>query len=107
MLPNHSYGTIKRRMQLSLPAGVEITAEIPPEFSESLTHDALVFVAKLQREFGARRDQALERRKDRQRQFDAGEMPDFLAETKRIRENDWTCAPIPKDLQDRRVEITG
>jgi malate synthase len=107
MRPDHSYGTIKRRMQLSLPAGVEITAEITPEFSEVLTHDALVFVAKLQREFGARRGQALEQRKDRQRQFDAGEMPDFLAETKHIRENDWTCAPIPKDLQDRRVEITG
>jgi malate synthase len=94
-------------MQLSLPTGVEITAEITPEFSEVLTHDALVFVAKLQREFGARRDQALERRKNRQLQFDAGQMPDFLAETKHIRENDWTCAPIPKDLQDRRVEITG
>ena len=92
---------------MSLPAGVEITAEITPEFSEVLTHDALAFVAKLQREFGARRDEALERRKDRQLQFDAGEMPDFLAETKHIRESDWTCAPSPKDLQDRRVEITG
>jgi malate synthase len=94
-------------MQSNLPAGLEITAEITPEFAEVLTHDALVFVAKLQREFGARRDQALQRRKDRQRRFDAGEMPDFLAETKRIRESDWACAPIPKDLQDRRVEITG
>src|ERR1700726_3482795 len=107
MRPNHAYGTIKRRMQLSLPTGVEITAEITPEFSEVLTHDALVFVAKLQREFGARRDQALERRKDRQLQFDASQMPDFLAQTKNIREENWTCAPIPKDLQDRRVEITG
>ena len=59
---------------MSLPTGVEITAEITPEFSEVLTHDALVFVAKLQREFGARRDQALERRKDRQLQFDAGQI---------------------------------
>src|ERR1700726_2153257 len=107
MRPNHAYGTIKRRMQLSLPTGVEITAEITPEFSEVLTHDALVFVAKLQREFGARRDQALERRKDRQLQFDASQMPDFLAQTKKIREENWTCAPIPKDLRDRRVEITG
>jgi malate synthase len=94
-------------MQSSLPADVKITAEITPEFAEVLTHDALVFMAKLQREFGAGRDQALQRRKDRQRQFDAGEMPDFLVETKRIRESDWACAPIPKDLQDRRVEITG
>ena len=95
------------KMQSRLPGGVEITAEITPEFAKVLTHDALAFVAKLQREFGARRDEALQRRKDRQLQFDAGEMPDFLAETKRIRESDWTCAPIPKDLQDRRVEITG
>jgi malate synthase len=94
-------------MQLSLPAGLETAVEIAPEFAEVLTHDALAFVAKLQREFGARRDEALRRRNDRQRQFDAGEMPDFLAETKRIRESDWTCTPIPNDLQDRRVEITG
>ncbi len=107
MRMNHSRDTIKRRMESSLPTGVEITAEITPEFAEVLTHDAVAFVAKLQREFGARRDQALERRKDRQRQFDAGERPDFLPETKRIRESDWTCASIPKDLQDRRVEITG
>jgi malate synthase len=94
-------------MQTSLPAGVGIRGEITPEFAEVLTHDALAFVAKLQREFGARRDEALQRRHDRQRQFDAGELPDFLTETKRLRESDWTCAPIPKDLQDRRVEITG
>src|SRR5438132_14082152 len=102
----YSFCTSISRMQSSLASVVEIS-EIPPEFAEVLTHDALVFVAKLQREFGARRDQALQRRNDRQRQFDAGEMPDFLAETKRIRESDWACAPIPKDLQDRRVEITG
>src|SRR5438132_7641249 len=90
-----------------LPEGVELRGDMAPGFGEILTPDALVFVAKLQREFGARRDQALQRRNDRQRQFDAGEMPDFLAETKRIRESDWGCAPIPKDLQDRRVEITG
>ena len=82
-------------------------AEITPEFAEILTPDALAFVAKLQREFGARRDQALQARQDRQSRFDAREMPDFLSATKRIREADWTCASIPKDLQDRRVEITG
>src|SRR5438132_1988764 len=102
----YSFCTSISRMQSSLASVVEIS-EIPPDFTEVLTHDALVFVAKLQREFGARRDQALQRRNDRQRQFDAGEMPDFLSATKNIRESDWSCAPIPKDLRDRRVEITG
>jgi malate synthase len=94
-------------MRLSLPAGVQVTAEVTPEFAEVLTPDALAFVAKLQRKFGARRNEALRARQDRQLRFDVGEMPDFLPQTKKIRESDWTCAPIPKDLQDRRVEITG
>src|SRR5256714_10517214 len=94
-------------MQSTLPAGLQITAEIPSPFAEILTSDALAFVAKLQREFGSRRDQALRARQDRQLRFDAGELPDFLPQTKEIRDSDWTCAPIPKDLRDRRVEITG
>src|SRR6266571_2516373 len=94
-------------MQLTMPQGVEVRAEISPEFAEILTPAALGFVAKLQREFGRRRDEALQARQDRQSRLDAGELPDFLPATKRIREADWTCAPIPKDLQDRRVEITG
>lgn len=89
------------------PAGVELKAELNPAFAGILTADALAFVAKLQRTFGVRRDEALRRRADRQGKFDGGEMPDFLLETKQIREGDWKCAPIPKDLQDRRVEITG
>jgi malate synthase len=94
-------------MQSSLPDGVEIRGETRPDFAQVLTKDALAFVAKLQREFAARRDQALHRRDDRQEEFDRGKMPDFLAETRRIRESDWSCAPIPRDLRDRRVEITG
>ena len=94
-------------MQLTMPQGVEVRAEISPEFAEILTPAALGFVAKLQREFGRRRDEALQARQDRQSRLDAGELPDFLPATKRIREADWTCAPIPKDLRDRRVEITG
>src|SRR3984893_12933961 len=94
-------------MQSTLPAGLQITAEITPPFAEILTPDALAFVAKLQREFGARRGQALRARQDRQSRFDAGELPDFLSQTKNIREENWTCAAIPKDLRDRRVEITG
>jgi len=91
----------------SLPAGMEISGEITPAFAEILTPDALAFVAKLQRTFGPRREEALARRKARQAEFDAGKLPDFLPETRHVREGDWTCAPIPRDIQDRRVEITG
>jgi malate synthase len=94
-------------MQSTLPAGLQITSEITPPFAEILTPDVLAFVAKLQREFSPRRGQALRARQDRQLRFDAGELPDFLPQTKKIREENWTCAPIPKDLRDRRVEITG
>src|SRR5437588_9619771 len=94
-------------MQSTLPAGLQITAEITPPFAEILTPDALAFVAKLQREFGARRSEALRARQDRQSRFDAGELLDFLPVTNKIREENWTCAPIPNDLRDRRVEITG
>src|SRR2546421_3004461 len=94
-------------MQLSLPAGIQVTAEVTPQFSKILTPDALAFVARLEREFRSRRDEALRARQDRQLRFDAGELPDFLPTTKKIRESDWSCAPIPNDLRDRQVEITG
>src|SRR6266436_9592121 len=94
-------------MESTVPAGLQITAEITPPFAEILTPDALAFVAKLQREFGARRSEALRARQDRQLRFDAGELPDFLPQTRKIREENWICAPIPKDLENRRVEITG
>jgi malate synthase len=72
-----------------------------------LTPDALAFVAKLERTFGPRRIEALQRRIERQRALDQGETLDFLPETKSVREGDWKCALIPEDIQDRRVEITG
>src|SRR3954470_4901734 len=87
--------------------GVELSGEMSPEFREILTPEALAFVAALHRHFNDRRLEALQRRVERQADFDAGKLPDFLLETKHIREGDWTCAPIPTDLQDRRVEITG
>ena len=90
-----------------LPSGVEVLGEITPAFAEILTPEALAFVAKLQRHFGTRRKQCLERRQERQRLLDQDEGLDFLPETKQIREGDWKCAPIPSDIQDRRVEITG
>ena len=90
-----------------LPTGVEVLGEITPAFSEILTPEALAFVAKLQRQFGTRRKQCLEHRQERQTRLHQGEGLDFLPETKQIREGDWKCAPIPSDIQDRRVEITG
>ncbi len=87
--------------------GVEFTAPIPDEFAEILTPEAVSFVAKLSREFGGRVEEVLQKRAERQERIDAGEMPDFLPETREIREGDWKIAPIPEDLQDRRVELTG
>src|SRR5216110_1556793 len=90
-----------------LPQGVEITGAIATGYDEILSPDALSFIAKLHRAFESRRHECLQRRQDRQQAFDCGESLDFLTETKHIREADWSCAPIPRDLQDRRVEITG
>jgi malate synthase len=84
-----------------------IQAEISPEFATILTPEALEFVAELQQAFNGRRLELLARRAERQAQISAGVMPDFLPETADIRAGDWTVAPIPDDLQDRRVEITG
>ena len=95
------------RNSIPNPDGVEVRGEVTPAFAEILTPDALAFVAKLQRAFGARRLECLARRQARQAALDRGEPLDFLPDTKHIRESDWTCAPIPADLRDRRVEITG
>jgi malate synthase len=94
-------------MSLKLPAGVAISAPIEPGFETVLTHDALALVADLHRTFEARRQELLAARAARAKRLDAGEKPDFLAETRHIREGDWKIAPIPKDLECRRVEITG
>ena len=93
--------------QFNSPKGVQVLGEVTPGFAEILTPDALSFVAKLERTFGARRRECLQRRQERQIALDRGETLDFLPQTKQIRDGDWKCAPIPPDLQDRRVEITG
>ena len=94
-------------MSLNLPQGMQITAPIKPEWEAILSTEALEFVAKLHRAFEARRQELLKARIERQARIDAGEMPDFLPETKHIREGDWKVAPVPAALQCRRVEITG
>jgi malate synthase len=90
-----------------LPQGVSVSARITSEFAQILTPEAVAFVAKLHRQFETRRRELLARRAQRQKEFDAGKLPDFLAETKRVRDSDWRVAPQPRDLLDRRVEITG
>src|SRR5450432_45661 len=87
--------------------GIEIRGRITPEYAEILSPEAVAFAAGLQRTFGARRAELLALRTTRQQQFDAGKLPDFLPETRSIREGNWTCASILPDIQDRRVEITG
>src|ERR671916_1229648 len=87
--------------------GIEFTAEIPDEFAGILTPEAVAFVAKLSREYRGRVEELLAKRAEWQERIHAGELPDFLPETREIREGDWKIAPIPDDLQDRRVELTG
>src|SRR4051812_41168832 len=86
---------------------ITVTGRVTAEFSQVLTPQALEFVALLHRRFEARRQELLARRVARQKEFDAGRMPDFLPETKKVRESDWNVAAQPKDMLDRRVEITG
>ena len=89
------------------PQVAELRGVMRPGYDTVLTDEALSFVTDLIRNFANRRDELLARRRERQTRFDAGEKPTFLPETADIRARDWTVAPIPKDLLDRRVEITG
>src|SRR4029078_1263821 len=86
---------------------IQVIGRVTAEFAQILTPQALDFVAKLHRTFESRRQELLARRAARQREFDAGKLPDFLPETRQVRENDWKIAAQPKDMLDRRVEITG
>ncbi|MCI0693682.1 malate synthase A [candidate division KSB1 bacterium] len=88
--------------------GVEIKGAVSADFAEILTPEALRFIAKLEREFRETRRKLLQKRVERQAEIDAGIMPDFLPITKHVREDgSWKVAPIPADLQNRRIEITG
>ncbi len=92
---------------MSLPAGIEFHAPLADRYAPILTPEALDFIVTLQREFNLRRKELLAARIIRQQAIDAGARPDFLPETANIRAADWKIAPLPADLQDRRVEITG
>ena len=81
--------------------------DIPEESQEIFSEDANYFVENLHKKFDTKINTLLEERKKRQKSFDEGSLPDFLDDTKEIRESEWQVRPIPKDLLDRRVEITG
>jgi malate synthase len=98
---------VKALQKRALPSDVTILGEMRPGYERVLSPEALAFIAGLERKFGAERRRLLERRAQLQAKLDAGWKPDFLEETRSVRDSDWTVAPIPKDLLDRRVEITG
>jgi malate synthase len=87
--------------------GVRIAGRMGPGYESILSTQAVDFVVALERRFRADYKRLLAQREERQRRLDAGERPDFLPETVNIRNGDWTVAPLPRDLHDRRVEITG
>ena len=88
-------------------SGVSIDVPIASEYEQILTSEALAFLHELHQRFDARRRELLAKRVERQKAIDAGQLPNFLPETESIRKADWKVAPIPADLMDRRVEITG
>ena len=90
-----------------MPQGVTILGNFPAHYAQILTPQAILFIAGLARAFESHRRELLAQRATRQAEFDAGHLPDFLPQTREVRESAWTIAPIPADLQDRRVEITG
>jgi malate synthase len=90
-----------------LQTGLRVTDSISPAGAEILSAQALGFVEKLARKFEGRRRELLAARARRQKEFDSGRWPGFLPETAHIRDADWKIGPVPHDLLDRRVEITG
>lgn len=92
---------------MTYSAGIKINASISAGQAAILTPQALDFVAGLARKFEPVRQSLLHRRVQRQAELDSGKLPDFLSETSSVRSGDWTVAPVPAELLDRRVEITG
>src|SRR2546428_5076655 len=96
-------------MQRAVPRSrdISVLGRVNAEFAEILSGEALDFIANLHRHFEPRRQDLLARRAARQKEFDRGALPDFLPDTREIREREWRVAPQPKELLDRRVELTG
>jgi len=90
-----------------VPEGIKLDAPTPEPYKRILTPKALAFLSKLELKFRNRIHELLQARTARQARINAGELPDFLPETKDIREGDWKAAPLPEELLCRKVEITG
>jgi malate synthase len=99
--------TADQTPSITAPAGVVVRGPLEPRFAEILTPEALAFVAALHRKFDSQRVALLQARTVRQARLSAGELPDFLPQTRAVREAPWRVAAIPDDLHNRRVEITG
>src|SRR4051812_15512602 len=101
-------GTLDPSSNLSASKGTQNASPgLAGLLASVLTPEAVQFLTKLQKEFGPRREALLERRKKVLQEIRGGLLPDFLTETASLRLDSWQVAPIPPDLQDRRVEITG
>ena len=88
-------------------SNLKISGEIAPEFNKILTNEALLFVEAIENRFGKRRQEILKQREERQSEIDIGIFPNFLSSTEEVRNSKWKISSPPKDLLDRRVEITG
>jgi len=86
---------------------IDFSSEVKNRYEDLLTDEALNFLAKLHENFNNKRINLLKRRETRQKAFDQGKFPEFPKETEHIRNSDWIVEPLPHDLLDRRVEITG
>ncbi len=97
----------RKETDFRTPLNMRITGDFTEGYAEIPTPEALEFLRELHIRFNSRRLSLLKARVERQTRIDNGELPDFSRETKYIRDTRWEIAPLPKDLQDRRVEITG
>src|ERR1019366_2382412 len=104
---SNSTSTKETPKTFSTPEGMSITSPFKAEFEAILTMEALTFIKALHQKFNATRYLLLENRKKVQEDIDSGKPLRFLPETAEIRNGDWQIDPVPADLQDRRVEITG
>jgi malate synthase len=98
---------VSSKVTLDIPTGCRIAAPVAPEWTGILSQEAIDFVNGLTRRFAPEVRELLAARERRQARIDAGELPDFLPETRQVRESDWKVGGVPRDLLDRRVEITG
>lgn len=104
---NNCIITRVRLQMIVQTVGTDIKGEMKDQYKQILTPEVIQFIEQLELRFGESRLELLAKREERQKEIDEGKLPHFLEETKHIREADWEIGPLPKDLQDRRVEITG